>query len=147
MVYPRKDARAIYGSYASGSRSVGGNRVTGYFFAYRASTGQPAPYILQIPPVRLARGRQTYLLPQPLHVDLRGIEPDLYRVHLVQDFWTDDDNPNLNECLAGIFLGRRRTRREWEMPERWPIECRSLKVLGTVDTRNGRYAYTPRHGA
>lgn len=99
-----------------------------------------------VPPFRLARGRQTYVLPQRLRIDLRRIEPDLYQLHVVHDFWTDDDNPDLNECLAGIFLARRRETGAWDAPERWPTECRSLVILGTVDARRGQYAFSARHG-
>ena len=103
-------------------------------------------HVLVVPPFRLARGRQIYLLAQHLRIDLRRIEPDLYQLHVVQDFWTDDDNPNLNECIAGIFLARRRSTGAWDTPERWPTECRSLGILGTIDARRDRYAFSAQHG-
>ena len=113
------------------------HKITGYLFCSDHVANSMSDRALVIRPFRLTRGRRAFLLQKPFNIDLRGIEPDLYQVHLVQDFWTDDDNPNLDECLAGIFLARRRPTGEWEMPERWQIECRSLMVLGTIDTRQG----------
>jgi hypothetical protein len=114
------------------------------------STTQIVPTIksheLIVQPFRLLLGRQIYALQQELRIDLREIETDLYQVHIVQDFWTDDDNPNLNECIAGVFLGRRRENGMWEEPERWPIECRSLMILGVINTRQLPYNFTPTHG-
>jgi hypothetical protein len=121
-------------------------RITGYFFPGDHLVDPAARCVLMIAPLRLTRDRQTYQLQRPLGIDLCGIEPDVYQVHLVQYFWTDDDNTNLNECRAGIFLGRRRATGEWETPERWPVECRSLTVLGTVDAGCGRYAFSA-HGS
>ena len=129
----------------SGSAPGSGSRITGYFFPSDHLVDRSAPCVFAIAPLRLTRDGQTYLL-RPLGIDLRRIEPDVYQVHLVQDFWTDDENTDLNECLAGIFLGRRRGTAEWEAPERWPVECRSLTILGIVDVRDGRFAFTPRHG-
>jgi hypothetical protein len=121
------------------------NGVTGYLFSSDHHVNQTAPHVLTIPPHQLLREQQTFLLRRPVSIDLRLIELDLYQVHLVQDFWSDDDNPNLTECLACIFLGRRRRTGEWETPEHWPIECRSLVILGMIDTRQGRYEFSAHH--
>ena len=114
------------------------------------STSQIVPAIdrqtLIIAPFRLLRGRQAYLLRREVRIDLREIVPDHYRILAVQDFWSDDDNPNLSESLAGIFLARRRTSGTWEEPESWPAECRALAILGAVDTRLDPYVLGPAHG-
>src|SRR5215831_4662243 len=87
---------------------------------------------LLIPAFGLKISHHVYRLEAPLRIDLRALEPDLYRVHVVQDFWTDCSFADLNERLAAIFLGRRRRSGEWEQPESWPVECRDLLVLGYV---------------
>ena len=56
--------------------------------------------------------------------------PDVYRVLAVQNFWIEDDNPDLSQAIAGVFLARRRTDGEWQEPENWPIECRTLAASG-----------------
>lgn len=67
-----------------------------------------------------------------------------HRVHAVHDFWADDDNPILTECVAGIFLRRRRASGDWEVPEHWPIECRSLAILATSLPARHRRSRAPR---
>lgn len=103
-------------------------------------------HTIVVPPFRLRRGLQTYALSETLRIDVREVEPDIYRVYAVHDFWIDDENPDLSECVAGIFLGRRRASGVWEEPETWPTECRSLAILGTVDTSRRPYLFTPDHG-
>jgi len=75
------------------------------------------------------------VLPRELKIDLRRLEPDVYQVLAVQDFWVEDCNPNLHEYVAAIFLARRTTEGRWEEPENWPVECRTLSLLGYLDTR------------
>ena len=134
-----------YGDYGDIPAAISANRITGYLFLSGSCDEPSASCTLMIAPFRFARNQRSYLLREPLFIDLRRLEPDHYQVHLVQDFWTDDDNADLSECLAGTFLGRRRASGEWEIPERWPIECRSLTVLGTVNSRQGRYViFRPR---
>jgi hypothetical protein len=137
--------RIPYRHYGSARVLTDELRITGYLFSKEHRADQSAPYLFKIPQYRLARGRQTFVLRRPLVIDLRRIEPDLYRVHLVHDFWSDDDNPDLSECMGAIFFGRLRGPNEWEVPERWPIECRSVKILGTVDTRDARYVVSLFH--
>jgi hypothetical protein len=91
---------------------------------------------LVIPPFRIARPGRQYRQPSELRIDLSGLEPDLYRVLAVQNFWIEDRNPALSEALAGVFLARRRADGAWEEPENWPVECRTLALLGTVDLRD-----------
>jgi hypothetical protein len=134
-----------YGKGGSAGSAINPMRTTGYLFLSDHSMDRTASHVLVVSPCRLQRGRQTFLLRRSRAIDLRCIESDLYQVHLVQDFWSDDTNPDLSECLAGIFLGRRRQSGDWEVPERWPIECRSLDILGLVDTRQGRYVFLPCH--
>ncbi len=95
---------------------------------------------LIVPPFRIDRLSQRYLQRSELYIDLAGLVPDVYRVLAVQNFWIEDENPELSEALAGVFLSRRRTDGEWEEPENWPIECRTLTLLGCVDTSIPGYA-------
>ena len=84
---------------------------------------------------RIDRLFQRFLQRSELRIDLAGLVPDVYRVLAVQNFWIEDDNPDLSQAIAGVFLARRRTDGEWEEPENWPIECRTLAVVGCVDIR------------
>jgi hypothetical protein len=90
---------------------------------------------LIVPPFRIDRLFQRFLQRSELRIDLAGLVPDVYRVLAVQNFWIEDDNPDLSQAIAGVFLARRRTDGEWEEPENWPIECRTLAVVGCVDIR------------
>ncbi|HTN49931.1 MAG TPA: hypothetical protein VMK32_10910 [Burkholderiaceae bacterium] len=90
---------------------------------------------LLVPPFLLSRGHQRYRQPGEIRIDLSGLEPDLYRVVAVQNFWIEDGSPDLSEALAGVFLARRRADGAWEEAENWPIECRTLALLGHVDLR------------
>jgi hypothetical protein len=90
---------------------------------------------LVVPPFRIDRLNRRYVQPSELHIDLYGLEPDLYRVLAVQNFWIEDRNSDLSEALAGVFLARRRADGAWEEPENWPVECRTLGTLGYVDLR------------
>ena len=142
--YPPKP---LYGQHGRQVYDVAGEqRITGYLFSAGHAVDRAPPHALVIPPQRLARGRTHYLLERAVCIDLHGIEPDLYQVRFVQDFWAEDANPDLDVRLGGIFFGRRRISGEWEVPESWPIECRSLAMLGTVDTRPDRYAVSLSHG-
>jgi hypothetical protein len=93
---------------------------------------------LVVPPFRIGPPNRRYAQPSELRIDLSRLEPDLYRVVAVQNFWIEDRNPDLTESLAGVFLARRRADGAWEEPENWPVECRTLAVLGYVDIRNPR---------
>lgn len=88
---------------------------------------------LVIPPFRLRRLGQCYVQQQALRIDLASLEPDRYRIVVVQNFWVEDTNPDLDECLAGIFLARRRRDGDWEAAENWPVECRSIACIGLLD--------------
>lgn len=100
---------------------------------------------LVVPPFRIGRPNRWYVQPSELRIDLSGLEPDLYRVVAVQNFWSEDRNPDLSESLAGVFLARRRADGAWEEPENWPVECRGLALLGYVDSRDPcrRLLYPP----
>src|SRR5262245_9241964 len=95
-----------YGDYGDIPASISGTRITGYLFSPGGCEQPDASHILTIAPVRLVRNQRSYLLREPFVIDLRAVAPDQYQVHLVQDFWTDDDDPDLTACLASIFLGR-----------------------------------------
>jgi len=88
---------------------------------------------LVIPPFRLHDLGQCFVQHHMLRIDLTSLEPDLYRIVVVQNFWIEDTNPDLDQCLAGIFLARRRRDGQWEAAENWPVECRSIACLGVLD--------------
>ena len=93
---------------------------------------------LVIPPFQIERFGQRFRQTTELRIELRSLEPDRYRILAVHDFWSEDDQPDLSVCLAGVFLARLRADGAWEEPERWPVECRTLAVLGYVCTRTCR---------
>ena len=88
--------------------------------------------VLAVPPFRLPLGRQAYLSREPIRIDLAQVAPGSYRVVAVHNFHVEDRNPRLDECVAGIFLAAR-LGDGWEEPERFPVECRALAVLGEVE--------------
>lgn len=89
--------------------------------------------VLVIPPFRLHDLGQWFVQYEALRIDLKSLEPDLYRIVVVQNFWIEDTNPDLDACLAGIFLARRRRDGHWEVAENWPVECRSIACIGLLD--------------
>lgn len=91
---------------------------------------------LVIPPFRLHDLGQCFIQHDELRIDLTSLEPDRYRIVVVQNFWIEDANPDLDECLAGIFLARRRCDGHWEAAENWPVECRSIACIGVLDLAN-----------
>lgn len=99
----------------------------------------PAPQLvggtLLIPPFRVQYRAQSFIQWTELRIDLATLEADLYRILVVQNFWIEDPNPDLEQCLAGIFLARQRRDGDWETPENWPLECRSVALIGHLDLR------------
>ncbi len=86
-----------------------------------------------MPPFRLERNGQTYTSATELEIDLTTVRPGRYRVLAVQNFHVEDTNPNLDECIAGVFLAGARGDRRWEEPEAFPVECRKLALLAHLD--------------
>jgi hypothetical protein len=84
-------------------------------------------------PFRIEKHGQIFINPMELTIDLRSVRPSRYRVVAVHNFQVEDRNPNLNECLGGVFLAAQRADGTWEEPESFPVECRTLEVLGYVD--------------
>jgi hypothetical protein len=89
--------------------------------------------ILIVAPFRIEKHGQTFVNPVELKIDLSSVRPGRYRVVAVHNFQVEDRNPNLSECLGGVFLAGRRADGTWEEPESFPVECRTLAVLGHVD--------------
>jgi hypothetical protein len=90
-----------------------------------------------VPPFRIERWGQIYVNDAELDIDLSVVADGLYRILAVHNFHVEDRNPNLGECVAGIFLAGRRCDGAWEEPERFPVECRSLRLLATVEVVGG----------
>ncbi|QID17676.1 hypothetical protein G3580_08485 [Nitrogeniibacter mangrovi] len=101
------------------------------------ATCSPAPRLekatLVIPPFRLPQLGQCFIHRETLRIDLTRLAPDRYRIMVVQNFWIEDTNPELDECIAALFLARRRRDGQWEAAENWPVECRSIALLGWLD--------------
>ena len=88
---------------------------------------------LHIAAFRICKWGQVYINPEPMAIDLERLPADRYKIIAVHNFRVEDRNPRLNECRAGVFLARRVGLR-WEEAEDHPVECRSIEVLGYVDT-------------
>jgi hypothetical protein len=92
---------------------------------------------LVVPPFRLTHLHQHYTQETELRIQLSRIVPDLYRVVAVHNFWAEDTNPDLSQCIAAIFLGRRRLDGTWETAENWPLECREVARLAYLEIDDG----------
>jgi len=92
---------------------------------------------LLVPPFRITRHRSTYISATEFEIDLANVAPGRYRVLAVHNFHVEDCNPRLDECVAGLFFAARRADGNWEEPERFPIECRTLQVLAVIDVPAG----------
>jgi hypothetical protein len=91
---------------------------------------------LIFPPFKIAKFNQFYVSPHELIVDLKKIEPGVYRIIVVHNFQIEDCNPNLCECTAGIFLSSQYEGR-WIEPEDLPTECRTIEPLAYIDILKG----------
>ena len=89
-------------------------------------------------PFRIEKFGQIYINPQELLIDLGKIKSGKYLVIAVHNFQVEDFNPNLRECLAGIFLAKQ-VDDEWEEAEGHAIECRTIEILACIDKKTGRY--------
>jgi hypothetical protein len=92
---------------------------------------------LRIAPFVIRRSGQTYINPATIEVELQRLPAALYRVVAVHNFQVEDRNPDLDTCLAAIFLARRAGDR-WEEAEDHPVECRSIEILGYLDSTRRR---------
>ncbi len=90
-------------------------------------------WTLRIPPLSILRAGLRYANPAELAIDLREVGAGRYRVIAVHNFHVEDRNPQLDECVAGVFLAAARRDGTWEEPERFPIECRSIAMLAEID--------------
>jgi hypothetical protein len=88
---------------------------------------------LVVPPFRVDKFGLSFASRAELSIDLEAVRPGHYRVLAVQNFHIEDTNPALGECVAGVFLAARRSDGKWEEPEAFPVECRSLALLGHVE--------------
>jgi hypothetical protein len=86
---------------------------------------------LIVPPFRIQRHGLSYTSPAELRIDLAALRPAAYRVVAVHNFHVEDCNPSLEECTAAVFLAARLPG-GWEEPEAFPVECRTLEILGHV---------------
>lgn len=88
---------------------------------------------LLVPAFRLRKFGQTFVSPTQVTIDLRRVEPGRYRLMAVHNFHLEDSNPNLSECLAGVFLARQYSKGTWAQPETYPVECRAIQVLAELE--------------
>jgi len=87
---------------------------------------------LIVPRFSIRKYNQTFINPVVLKIDLSQLQPAHYRVIAVQNFHVEDTNPNLDECLCGIFLAAKKVDGSWEIPENFPVECRTIKIIGYI---------------
>lgn len=104
---------------------------------FRAISSVPRPCrlagaVLVVAPFRIDRFGLSYRSASEIRIDLTTVAPGHYQVLAVHNFHMEDCNPCLSECVAGIFLATRRSDGSWEAPERFPVECRAVGVLGTL---------------
>ena len=104
---------------------------------FRATSLVPRPCrlaraVLVVAPFEISRFGLNYRSASEIRIDLSTVAPGAYRVLAVHNFHTEDCNPCLTECVAGVFLAARRSDGSWEAPERFPVECRAVGVLGTL---------------
>lgn len=140
------NSHCYYGSVAHGEALA--NRLFGAVGRYRATTPagireyspsrEPrflsfARSTLHISPFLIRKWGQVYISPEAVDIDLERLPAALYRIVAVHNFRMEYCNPRLDECLAGIFLARRNGD-VWEQAEDPPIECRTIEVLGHVDS-------------
>jgi len=92
---------------------------------------------LYIPQFSFLKFGQNFMIPHAIQIDLRKIKSGIYRIIVVQNFQVEDRNPNIGPRLAGIILVRQENG-EWVEPESRGIECRTLDIMGYVDTENRR---------
>lgn len=93
--------------------------------------------LLQVPPFRIERHGQVYASDAELQIDLSIVAEGVYRVVAVHNFQVEDRNPDLDECVGGVFLAGLRSDGTWEEPERFPVECRALGFLATIEVSAG----------
>ena len=106
----------------------------------RATFMEPVTYWIEksrliVPPFKIEKYGQIYINPVELIIKLRNLRPGPYRVIAVHNFHVEDSNPNLKECLGGIFLAAKLADEKWEEPEKFPVECRSLQTLGYIHVK------------
>lgn len=104
---------------------------------YLVTSSGPVPCrleanVLIVPPFRLSRRWQTYISDAELRIDLSRVDDGRYRILAVHNFHVEDRNPRLDECVAGVFLAAWCDNGRWEEPERFPVECRTLAILGEL---------------
>jgi hypothetical protein len=85
-------------------------------------------------PFAISRWGRRYVSRDTFYIDLAQLPKEILQIVAVHDFRIEDRNPNLDECLVGIFIARR-IGDWWEESEDQPVECRSIEVLALVDNR------------
>jgi hypothetical protein len=93
--------------------------------------------LLEVPRFRIERHGQVCASDAELQIDLSVVAEGLYRVVAVQNFHVEDRNPDLGECVGGVFLAGLRSDGTWEEPESFPVECRALALLATIEVGAG----------
>ncbi len=91
---------------------------------------------LIIPPFKIARHKLIYINPLPLKIDINILPVVVSRIVIVHNFQVEDCNPDLHECLAGIFFAGQ-VNGQWEQPEDYPVECRTIEIIGVLDKGAG----------
>ena len=93
--------------------------------------------VLIIPPFKIPRHKLIYVNPLPLKIDMHILATAVSRIVVVHNFQVEDCNPDLRECLAGIFFAGWNNG-QWDEPEDYPVECRAIEIIGILDKKAGR---------
>lgn len=111
------------------------------------NVGEPIPYFfgsslfnrlradgatIIIPAFSVEKFNQVFVSHGCIRIDTDVLPSALYRITVVHHFQVEDTNPNLDQCIAGIFLSPR-TQGEFARAEDLQTECRSLFHLGYLD--------------
>ncbi len=77
-----------------------------------------------------------YCCSKDIHIDISQLQTGEYRIIVVQNFHCEDLNPDLHQCLSGIFLSMKTSDKTWQEPEGFPFECRSILKIGRLIVYN-----------
>jgi hypothetical protein len=129
-------------SYLFGSEFIGDQRRSNSFPLLTSQNKRKFLKIkkgdLIVLPFRIKIFGQMYINSKELPIDLSKIKSGIYQIIVVHNFQVEDTNPNLKECLAGIYLSKQ-VGGEWEKPENRTIECRSIEILALLTRKKGSY--------
>ena len=137
--YRYGDAERVYGN-SNFSENITADILVDYTTAPRNTIITFQNPVLSIKPFIINKWQVAFINPEIININTSKIAPGLYRIMAIQNFQVEDCNPDLNECLAGVFLSRKLANR-WEQAEDHPRECRTIDCMAMIDTKKSRVIY------